>query len=1115
MRKILALVVGLSLWASVAAAGPSNYVPLPDYNTGNAIPGFSPGRSQTEDTNRHLNGTSAIEPKLTHYVFANLPSEVDYKLAWCDDCAATNPCTGGGAGPAVLAYGFSGAWVCSLGGGGGGGGSSFPLGADVSGATLYTITHLRDAATSHEPITYGQPSAQLTVNQNTTSLISTGSVPTGSTTPNVITAPATITSGNALVLAIQIFGGPPTITPPSGFSLIRSTVSGTVAQASYCKTATGSEPGTYSISFTGGGPARSFITQLADTDCSHIDGSTGGVAAYPTLPTIAGVATLHTNDLILAVGSMNCGDTPQINTGKVFYNDNTIGLLVGSWRLQPSIGTSTTATIGQVPANCAGGAVLAGQQIAFAPKTTIQSGVIVSGQSGVNLGSLSASVNGVLNVMASPYGALGDGTTDDTAAIQQCIYDACGATPPASFPVSGATASCYLPPTKACYMHSAPIRIPCLSLELYGASDLTSKLCQNYAGDAIIQNGWGISNLPYTGALVGSGNSLISPGPIQVPNLIDVARWVNGPGSNNFASKVTANGFNISFYMKRTAANGIVLMSREAYPGSLGHDQFQIGLNASSGTAIAASVYTAAAATVSLAACAAQTSGTVYEVELDWDKTNYRLWQGLPGGTAVICDTQASSSPPISSPFFEWLLPPGGHHQYWPDGSSTVDNPFAGDLDAVWIRTHSKHTTAYTVPNAKPVSDSDTYYLNNFETSLDGTQIAHHGSNNQAIYQTVLSGNVGSTASVKLHDLELCAPNSGNTGQPDGLFASSGNGSRHWNLACSNAYWKQFEEFSQMYIMNADNLHGFGGHVGFIKGAQFSGSHVSYIGSDGTDVACEVGIGGGGGNYSEFTPTCVDRGSLLYGWVDYLDSATILWPFVDQEATNTSFKATFLLDAPGAPYSITGGNIDTRNGAPYILQDNGGYGSNISTLVFNTFGEDQPAVDIIKFTNGNPLSRTVLNSSFLPVDVPISNSPQYVKHGPGCNGLITLASGIGQFSDQCIYPSDVCFGQDTTTPGTAFTLGIPSAGRTVSDGVFNSTTTVTSATMAFVSGDVGRKIYGTSVPTGDFIASVSSGTTVILNAATTATGTARHITLGPIVNITSGTGTDVIAVNCQ
>lgn len=70
-------------------------------------------------------------------------------------------------------------------------------------------------------------------------------------------------------------------------------------------------------------------------------------------------------------------------------------------------------------------------------------------------------------------------------------------------------------------------------------------------------------------------------------------------------------------------------------------------------------------------------------------------------------------------------------------------------------------------------------------------------------------------------------------------------------------------------------------------------------------------------------------------------------------------------------------------------------------------------------------------------------------------------------------------------------------GRTVADGVLNSTTTVTSATAAFGPDDVGRFISGPAgIPALTFISSVTNATTIILSAAATATASSQTLNIG-------------------
>lgn len=72
-------------------------------------------------------------------------------------------------------------------------------------------------------------------------------------------------------------------------------------------------------------------------------------------------------------------------------------------------------------------------------------------------------------------------------------------------------------------------------------------------------------------------------------------------------------------------------------------------------------------------------------------------------------------------------------------------------------------------------------------------------------------------------------------------------------------------------------------------------------------------------------------------------------------------------------------------------------------------------------------------------------------------------------------------------------------GRTVIDGVTTAaSTTVTSATAAFTSADVGRTIAGGSIPAGATITAVNSGTEVVISAAAAASATGVTLTLGNI-----------------
>jgi hypothetical protein len=87
--------------------------------------------------------------------------------------------------------------------------------------------------------------------------------------------------------------------------------------------------------------------------------------------------------------------------------------------------------------------------------------------------------------------------------------------------------------------------------------------------------------------------------------------------------------------------------------------------------------------------------------------------------------------------------------------------------------------------------------------------------------------------------------------------------------------------------------------------------------------------------------------------------------------------------------------------------------------------------------------------------------------------------------------------------GTGYTVAFANR-RSVSDGVLNSTTTVTSATAIFTSADVGKVISGAGIPAGNTIASVTNATTIVLSQAATATASGVALVIGGPVTPTAG-----------
>jgi hypothetical protein len=107
---------------------------------------------------------------------------------------------------------------------------------------------------------------------------------------------------------------------------------------------------------------------------------------------------------------------------------------------------------------------------------------------------ISGHVNGVINVKAPPYGAKGDCTTDDTAAIQSAINAACAVNPSNQENIPPV----YLPPTPypGCYRITAPLLIDCSDLHVFGGGRMNTVLMPIFYGPDLIVQSAPTSNPP-------------------------------------------------------------------------------------------------------------------------------------------------------------------------------------------------------------------------------------------------------------------------------------------------------------------------------------------------------------------------------------------------------------------------------------------------------------------------------------------------------------------------------------------------------------------------------------------------------------------------------------------
>ncbi len=139
------------------------------------------------------------------------------------------------------------------------------------------------------------------------------------TTGLTIAKPSGAAAGDVLVAQIVVNSGSTTITPPSGWKLIRSTASSTaMVMASYYKVAGSSEPSSYKWSFSATQPATGGISDYIGVNTtSPIDASSGKVNGSTATASFNQITTTVANDMLLALVGVSGNTTVTPPSGFV------------------------------------------------------------------------------------------------------------------------------------------------------------------------------------------------------------------------------------------------------------------------------------------------------------------------------------------------------------------------------------------------------------------------------------------------------------------------------------------------------------------------------------------------------------------------------------------------------------------------------------------------------------------------------------------------------------------------------------------------------------------------------------------------------------------------------
>ncbi len=667
--------------------------------------------------------------------------------------------------------------------------------------------------------------------------------------------------------------------------------------------------------------------------------------------------------------------------------------------------------------------VLGGQAPIYSGQTGALINTLVGAKSDGSNALTRFSVNGSLNAKA--FGATGDGTTDDTVALQTA-FSPC---------TSGSTSpnpNVYLP--SGVYYHTIPLAYNCPNGDLGGAlfsgtyggtpGAPATRLTQNYDGPSIIMEAPASNNITLAAPIVGSaGNSYQVSAAASGTNNGIMLNLRDTPAMewNGLASFTIEGFFKISSAPGQdamfVASVGGTSAKPTSNPGSYtfqwlsnsfsgGASAYAIGVAGSAGDI--AAIATIGGTTYHLVSSTVPTVNTVFYVVLQYDGSNIKLWMVAPGtalGTPAV--TQAATGT-LTQSLYEDIGMPGTSQAFHGGGVSGYSpNAF---LESWRFSNSSRgYTNATTAPSANLANDSSTSLLLNFPAacasigqascSPDNMVEAVSGTRGVNVYLPVDGGNEGNALDGNsIHDLNL-------VGGP--LWGN-------WNI---NSIWRNidvssptegFECFNNCFQTTWDHLHveNDGERVGFDMG---NSAHDFTLNNLLADDA-KVGLYSGGSNGSIVNFEMTDRGDirlpvLLNGFAGKIDGQVL-----DIESANANYLTSDLIYQPWAPVVFVNSQFASLNNNADVYYESG-Y-TTPGGLVFNGGGffngsgsTPSEAVHVYADSFGHSgiapvFSGVMLPPGLLPADSTYLLSP--------CMGSVTLASGTGTFTASCIQSESAC-----------------------------------------------------------------------------------------------------------
>ncbi len=670
---------------------------------------------------------------------------------------------------------------------------------------------------------------------------------------------------------------------------------------------------------------------------------------------------------------------------------------------------------------------------------------LYSGQTGAQINTLAGArgdgsdainainVNGTLNVKA--FGAKGDGTTDDTVALQTAAASCNG--PTVTLPAG-------------IYKHSVPLAYNCPNGDIGGApfsgingglpGQPATTLSQTYDGPSVIMEAPASNNITLASPIIGSsGNSLSMSGNYNGNmelNLRDTAQ-MNWNGLSAFTVegffKITAAApFDAFFVSAQGGAaghpeggmfqNGLSPLTNGIGSGTNSICTFGIGLNGSNQIGAFAAI---GGTTFRLASTTAVSLNTVYYVALQYDGSNIQLWLTTPGaalGTPVA--TQAATGTVTMTPFEDISMPGinDGFHAFL---NEQPVSPIGSVQSWRFSKASRGYTNTTTAPSANLASDGNTSLLLNFPSTCTSIGQANcspdnmvevSGPNGGNVYLPVHGGNeANSVNATSIHDLYL---NGG------GLYSN-------W---CVNCMWSRIEVSAareeafdcndNCFQTTWDHLHAISPSIGFDAGE--SAHDMVLIRPFADDPT--IGIFGGNWNAVITEPEVTDRGDIVLPFFFSVFKGVIDEDVLDVEAGNTNYLTSAYIQNSWGPVVFNGGMMLSLNNNAAVYYDpyyGISYAPHFVGTLFANVGGSSPSFEVHQVA---PTGPAIGNST--PRQVVFDDTTSIAPYSDGnyvvspCMGVITLAAGAGTFTAACVHADSVCSCNEAHT----CTVATPSAG---------------------------------------------------------------------------------------